>query len=443
MDKSLEFIEQYVKENDTVVCATSGGSDSMVLINLLLLYRKKVDIKIICAHVNHLLREESNEEYEFVKKFCNNNDVIFEGTKFDDYKKGNIEAQAHKKRYDFFYNIVKKYNAKYLFTAHHGDDLVETILMKLTRGSSLNGYIGFDYILKLKEYTILRPLVFYTKDEIRKYAEDNKIEYREDKTNFSDLYTRNRYRKYVLPFLKKENKDVHLKYLKYNELLKENNDYIDREVEKAYDEVCKDNIIDINKILSMDIFLIKKVIYKFLQENLNSKVGFIESKHIEYIINSIKTNKPNIQIDLPCGLILKKKYNCLSIDSYMKYDDYKLEINGEVKVPYGKIKEVSDTSLTNNYVCYLDSKNIKLPLYVRNKKDGDYIYLLGSGNRKKIKDIFINEKIDVDKRKDYPIVVDSDDNVIWLPGIKKSKYDTIKTGKYDIILWYDKEEENE
>ena len=127
----------------------------------------------------------------------------------------------------------------------------------------------------------------------------------------------------------------------------------------------------------------------------------------------------------------------------MKYDDYKLEINGEVKVPYGKIKEVSDTSLTNNYVCYLDSKNIKLPLYVRNKKDGDYIYLLGSGNRKKIKDIFINEKIDVDKRKDYPIVVDSNDNVIWLPGIKKSKYDTIKTGKYDIILWYDKEEENE
>ena len=197
MEKSLDFLKQYIKANDTVVCATSGGSDSMVLLSLLILLKNDIDFKIICAHVNHSLREESIEEYEFVKGFCINNNVIFEGTKFDNYN-GNTEAEAHRKRYEFFDSLVNKYNASYLLTAHHGDDLIESILMKLTRGSSLDGYIGFDYTVEKDSYKILRPLIFYSKNEIRNYAKENNIEYRDDKTNYSDEYTRNRYRKYGL-----------------------------------------------------------------------------------------------------------------------------------------------------------------------------------------------------------------------------------------------------
>ena len=132
------------------------------------------------------------------------------------------------------------------------------------------------------------------------------------------------------------------------------------------------------------------------------------------------------------------KFN-INLDS----NDYKYEIIDEVKIPTGIIRKINNTNLTNNYVCHLDSSKLKLPLYVRNRQEGDYIEILGLSGKKKIKDVFINEKIDKDIRDKYPIVVDSLDNIVWIPGIKKSKYDGLKTKKYDIILWYMKEENNE
>ena len=124
-------------------------------------------------------------------------------------------------------------------------------------------------------------------------------------------------------------------------------------------------------------------------------------------------------------------------------DDYKIEITKETIFPFGKIIALDETDMTDNYVCHLDSSSIKLPIYVRNKKDGDFMEVLNMNGKKKIKDIFIDEKIKKDIRKNYPVVVDADDNILWLPGIKKSKYDSLKTGKYDIILWYKEEENNE
>ena len=189
MYEANKFLKDYLKDNITVVCATSGGVDSMVLLSILLKY----NVKIVCAHVNHNLREESFEEYEFVKKYCKDNNVIFEGTVLDKIEKGNLESEFRSKRYEFFDSIVKKYNAKYLLTAHHGDDLTETVLMRIVRGSSLEGYSGFDVVSDRNNYKILRPLVYLTKDQIYEYAKENNIEYREDKTNKSDKYTRNRY----------------------------------------------------------------------------------------------------------------------------------------------------------------------------------------------------------------------------------------------------------
>ena len=124
-------------------------------------------------------------------------------------------------------------------------------------------------------------------------------------------------------------------------------------------------------------------------------------------------------------------------------DDYKIELKRETKFPFGKIVALDNTDITDNYVCHLNSKKIKLPLYVRNKRDGDYIEVLNLNGKKKVKDIFIDEKVNKNIRNSYPVVVDKDDNILWIPGIKKSKYDSLKTGKYDIILRYDMEGKNE
>ena len=238
------FLNNYLKDNDIVVCATSGGVDSMCLLNILLKY----NIKIICAHVNHNLREESYEEYEFVKDFCIKNNIIFEGIILDKINNGNLESKFREKRYKFFDDIVKKYNAKYLLTAHHGDDLIETILMRIVRGSSIEGYSGFDNIVNKDNYKILRPLIYLTKSDLYEYAKENSIEYREDKTNQSDNYTRNRYRKYILPKLKEENKNVHMKFIKYSNELSSASKFINNYVDKLLDKYYSNNSLKITEI---------------------------------------------------------------------------------------------------------------------------------------------------------------------------------------------------
>ena len=439
MDEVNKFLNNYLKDDDIVVCATSGGVDSMCLINILLNY----NIKIVCAHVNHNLREESNEEYEFVKNFCKSNNIIFEGIVLDKIDNGNLESKFRKKRYEFFNNIVKKYNAKYLLTAHHGDDLIETILMRIVRGSSIEGYSGFDYIVDNNNYKILRPLVYLTKSDLYEYAKENNIEYREDKTNQSDNYTRNRYRKYILPKLKEENKNVHMKFIKFSNELSSASKFINNYVDNLLDKYYFNNILDIDQIKNMDEFIIKKVIYEVLKDNYKNNINLINDNNINEIIKIIKSNKPNLSVDLPLNVKLIKNYNLIKFDIDINNNDYKYEIKDEVKLDLGIIKTIDNTNLTNNYVCHLDSSTIKLPLYVRNRKEGDYIEILGLSGRKKIKDVFINEKIPKQLRDKYPIVVDSNDNIVWIPGLKKSKYDGLKIKKYDIILWYMKEEHNE
>lgn len=443
MDKAIEFLDNILIKDDTVICATSGGVDSMTLLNVLIDYRNKVNINIVCAHINHNLREESFEEYEFVRAFCEKNNVIFEGTVFPKHENGNFEYESRKKRYKYFEELINKYNAKYLLTAHHGDDLIETILMRIIRGSTIEGYKGFNMISNRDNYKILRPLIYYSKDDIKEYASKNNIEYREDKTNYDTKYTRNRYRKEILPILKNEDKDIHLKFLKFSEKISEESEFIYKYAYDVYNNIYVDGKIDLNKIDEVDDFILKKVILIILSNIYKENINYVNDKHVLSIIDVMHSKKSNMMINLPLNIIVYKNYNYLEIRNSVNYSDYKIEIkDDDIVLPDGILKKVDSTNLTNNYVCHLNSKDITLPLYVRNKKDGDYIEVLNLNGKKKVKDIFIDEKIEKEKRISYPFVVDSNDNILWIPGLKKSKYDGLKSKNYDIILWYVVKEEN-
>ena len=213
---TINYLEKLLTDGDTIVLGLSGGPDSMCLLDILIKINKK--IKIVAAHINHNIREESEQEAQFIKDYCQEKKVLLETTKFSKKSKDKnyTEAELREKRYIFFENMIKKHNAKYLFTAHHGDDLIETILMRITRGSDLKGYAGFDLETPKDGYSIIKPLIFTTKKDIEKYNEYNSIPSAEDQTNKSEKYTRNRYRHNILPFLKQENSQVHLKYLKFS-----------------------------------------------------------------------------------------------------------------------------------------------------------------------------------------------------------------------------------
>ncbi len=156
------------------------------------------------------------------------------------------------------------------------------------------------------------------------------------------------------------------------------------------------------------------------------------------ILNIIDNPKPNIEINLPDNLKVTKEYDSLTISRSKKSNtDYKIPITEETILPKGKkISIIKDTDKNSNDYIKLNSKEITLPLYVRNRNTGDKIHIKNMNSPKKVKEIFINSKLSKDERDTQPIVVDSKGEIIWLPGLKKSKFDKAKNENYDIILWY-------
>ena len=432
IDNNFKF-----NNNDTIIVGCSGGPDSMALLDMLLKIREKYNLKIIVAHVNYNVREESVLEENYVRDYSESNNLIFEGLSVTEYSDDNFENEARKIRYKFFDELVSKYDAKYVMVAHHCDDLIETILMKIVRGSNINGYAGFKKILDRGNYKIVRPLIEYSKDEIIKYCSDNNIKYYIDKSNNDTFYTRNRYRKNILPLLKLENKDVHRKFLKYSNSLLETHDYISKLRDNALKRCLDDKGIDINIFKLEDEFIQKEIIYYLLDEYYQDDLFMVSDKHIDLLIKLIYSKRANVNIDLPNGVRAIKNYNYFKLDKINTNKSYELVFDEKVRLPNGKmIIKVDSTDSNSNYVCRLNSLDIKLPLIVRNRKNGDKIKVKGMNGTKKIKDIFIDRKINKEDRDILPIVTDSDNNILWVPGIIKSVFDKSKNDSYDIILKY-------
>ena len=330
MKEVYNYIDSLLETCDTVVLGCSGGPDSMCLFSLLLKLRKTKDISIICAHVNHNVREESIFEKEWLAKFCSKNKVTFESMTIENYGDDNFENEARNIRYNYFESLIKKYDAKYLMTAHHGDDLVETILMKIVRGSNLSGYSGFKMEVFRDFYTIVRPLITVTKDEIIEYDEKHKIDYMIDKTNFLDIHTRNRYRKTVLPFLKSEDSLVHKKFLKYSKTLNMYDEYINKQLSRAVSDVYKDKKIIVDKFLKLDYLIQLKIVYLILEKFYDDDMILISDVHAELIIKLIKSSRANSCVYLPNNVKAVKDYNFVSIKRETEQiDKYEIEISDE------------------------------------------------------------------------------------------------------------------
>lgn len=414
-----------------VVVGVSAGPDSMCLLNLL---EKKTN-KIIVCHINHNIREQSIIEEEYLKTYCQEHNLIFESMTIKEYKENNFENEARKIRYKYYEEILNKYNSNKLFLAHHGDDLIETILMKIERVSNIEGYAGIKRISKLKNYDIIRPLLPYTKEDIITYNKSHNITYYIDSSNTNIDYTRNWYRQKVLPILKEKDKNIHLKFLKYSETLQEYNEYIDREINKKLSTIYQNNIINIDVLNKEDYFLKKNILYYIMNDIYNNESNIITEKHIQNILTMINSNKPNLSINMPQSKILVKEYNKLYIKKNIKEEKkYKIIFEDTTKIDSLEIKKVSEEESDGNNICRLNSKDIKFPLYIRNRKDGDYMILKNSNYKKKIKEIFIENKLPISKRNNYPLLVDSDDKVLWIPNMKKSNLCYKKDENYDIII---------
>lgn len=424
--------------NDVIVFGCSYGPDSMALFKSLLLLREEIALKLVCAHVNHGKRGESEAEKIALEKYCEQHQVIFEYMKIEHYGDDNFHNEARNIRYQFFEEIVHKYDANYLLTAHHGDDLMETILMRLVRGSTLEGYSGFKKKVKLDNYLLYRPFYEITKEEIIAFNKKNNVPFALDKSNDSNIYTRNRYRKVVLPFLKEEDKLVHEKFIKFSRHLEQASEFIHRQTEKTLKKVLIDGKINISLFLQQEPFLQQMVLAEILEEFYQDDLLLISEKHIHLLLALIHSKKANVRLSFPNDVFAIKSYDTF----YLKrttaiISRYEIELDKDVLLPNGhRLCLIEECSGNSNMITRLSSEDVVLPLHVRTRDYGDTISLKGGGH-KKIKDIFIEKKISKEERDLYPVVVDSKDNIVFIPGLKKSKFDRTKEQFYDIILRYE------
>ena len=433
IDEVFEF-----SNNDTIVIGCSSGPDSMSLVDMLLKVREKYNLQLVVAHVNHNVRKESYEEAEYLKQYCLDNNLVFESMVIEEYGDDNFHNEARNIRYNFFENLIHKYDGNYLMTAHHGDDLIETVMMRIVRGSNLNGYSGFKEVVDMGTYKIVRPLIHFTKKELEDYANENNVKYYVDSSNDKDKYTRNRYRKYLIPFLKEEEVNVHHKVLKFSETLDEASKFIEKSRNKAIDRVFENNKVNLDKFVLEDSYIQKEILYYLLSEFYQDDLILVNDKHIDLILSLINSNKSNSFINLPNEVVAIKSYNMLELKRETdEITSYEIEFNNYVFLPNNLVIEsIDDCSDNSNFICRLDSNEITLPLIVRTRKFGDKMYVKGMNGSKKVKDIFIDKKIKLETRDSWPIVLDSKGNIVWIPGIKKSKYDKKKVDSYDIVLKY-------
>ena len=437
MDSVYSFLLNKInlKPSDIIVVGVSAGPDSMALLYILKELREKIGFKIVVAHINHNVRKESKEEALFLKKYCEDNDIIFEMMTITKYGDDNFHNEARSIRYNYYEELIKKYGANYLMTGHHADDLIETILMRIVRGSTLRGYGGFSDCFQMDNYTIVRPLISVTKKELEDFDKKNDIPFCVDKSNFKDKYTRNRYRKNVLPFLKKEDKHVHEKFLKFSKEIMETDLYISKIVLKEINNVYHDNYLDIKKFKELDDIIKKRIIDYIFTSFYEDDIILIDDRHVTLVMEAVNSNKANLVFNLPNNYLLVKEYNRIyfkhDIDSIMPYD---IELSDEVFLPNGlTIKKLDKSNTDGNDILRINYNDVTFPLRVRTRKNGDKINVKNMDGSKKVSDILIDSKIPKSKRDLWPIVVDSKDIVVWIPKVKKSKYNRRKDEKCDII----------
>lgn len=304
--KVLETIEKYnlIENGDKLVLGVSGGPDSISMLKILNDIRNDknlhMEFDIIVAHVNHMIREEAKEDEKFVEDFCKKIDVPFYSKSIDIQKIANnnkigTEEAGRNARYEFFDEILEKTNSNKIAIAHNKNDKVETMIMNMLRGSGITGLKG---IVPIKNNKYIRPLIECERFEIEQYCKESNIDARIDRTNFENIYTRNKVRNVVIPYIKQEfNPNIIQTMDRLSELVKEEDEYLENTVKSKYKELIieeneKQFVMDL-KGFNKEEKVIKSRLLLYTISRLLGSTNGIEKIHIEDVIKLCENNIGN------------------------------------------------------------------------------------------------------------------------------------------------------
>lgn len=311
----LNTIKKYnlIQENDKIVIGVSGGPDSVCLLHLLNRLKQELKIEIVVAHINHMIRKEADEETKYVEEMCKNMNTKCYIKKVDVIQKANsekigTEEAGRNVRYEFFEEVLKLTNSNKIATAHNANDNAETVLMNIFRGTGISGLKGIEPI---RDGKFIRPLIECERIDIEKYCEDNKLNPRIDKSNFENIYTRNKIRNLLIPELKEKfNPNIVNAINKLSDIATQEEQFVDNYIEKIIKEklqVSKNEnllsdlkiesfencfIINLKEFNKLDDFSKSRVIIKIIQILIGSTQG-IEKVNVEEIVRLCSKNIGN------------------------------------------------------------------------------------------------------------------------------------------------------
>lgn len=378
---------------NTYIIAVSGGLDSMVLLDYLI----KNGYKLVVVNFNHQKRSEAHLEHLSIEKICNFHNIPYHYIKLK-IKKGNFQEEARNLRYEHLESVAVKHQTNYIVTAHHADDLAETILMKLLRGSNLLGYSSMQKSSNIGNFTYLKPLLDYAKEDLYAYAKAHQVIFNEDSSNLEDHYLRNRIRHNVIPLLKEEN-DVLKHFKNFSDQTYQTSEFIRLTTKKL---TKSDLSIDLVTFKTLHIAIQTDMI-SYILESFNITRSF---EKINVILKQLLSDKPNIEIKLSKAYYLVKAYQ----KAHMMPVDL-LHLKKELPTLTISHNKVDNTKYSIE-LCY---NKLDFPIQVRRRLPGDM--LMFSFGRKKLKSYLIDKKIPKSIRDDLIVITDTNETILWIPDL--------------------------
>lgn len=406
INQNLSFLNE-----SKLLIAISGGLDSVLLTHVC--HALKLDIAL--AHCNFKLRgKESDDDEAFVIELANrlNLEVFVEHFKTEDYashEKLSIQMAARELRYEWFFDVAERLEFDYILTAHHADDNLETFLINLSRGTGISGLTGIPEI----NDNIVRPLLPFSRDELEAYAKANNLKWREDSSNNSDKYLRNKLRHHVIPLLKEATPELLHNFKRTLENLNDTADIVDeslnavakRAIETIDDHQIKFKISEFKKVNNPKAYLFE----------MFKDYGFSEW----YDVTNLLGAQSGKQVFSETHRLIKDREHLILTE--LAFDDIESYVinkdNTKFQTPIGILffDEADALFGKRSNVLFVDRDTLKFPLHLRQWQEGDVFYPNGMKGKKKLSKYFKDEKLSlVDKENTW--LLTSDDKIVWVIG---------------------------
>lgn len=443
-----------LKEGEGLVLGISGGPDSICMLSLFIRLMDEWDLRLVPVHLNHMLRgEDSQKDALFVSEFCRQNGLEcisheIDVARMSEEWKISLEEAGRKIRYGLFASAAKEKGCSRIALGQNLNDQAETIMMRIMRGTGLKGLSGIEHI---RDGVFIRPILIFTRDEIESYCRDKGLKPRTDLTNLEPVYTRNKIRLELLPYIEKNfNKRISESLFRMGDMLREDGNFIECAAEEEFEKIAKekkDGAIEMSRDGFNGIHkAVRARVLRHAVKKVKGNLVNVTGERVSAALEAIERDSNNRTIEFPGFVDVLTSGGMISVrqretDAQKVEFEYSLKMGetlcveetGDLvkteKMPFKE--EISGSS--DPWTVFIDAGKVRNEsLKVRNRRDGDRFSPLGMNGTKKLKDFMIDEKIDKARRDSVLLLCDGDE-IVWVAGHRMSDLYKVEKGTENLL----------